>query len=43
MSQLPAICFSLLIVDQNNEKIYERYYEGSDAAREFTRLNNIGH
>merc|ERR1712020_490251 len=38
MSQLPAICFSLLIVDQNNEKIYERYYEGSDAAREFTRL-----
>ena len=38
LTQLPAVCFSLLIVDQNNKKVWERYYEGEDAGREFTKL-----
>ena len=28
----------MLIVDQDNKKVYERYYEGADAGREFARL-----
>ena len=38
LTQLPAVTFSLLIVDQDNKKVYERYYEGEDAGREFARL-----
>ena len=38
LTQLPAVSFSLLVVDQDNKKVYERYYEGEDAGREFTKL-----
>ena len=37
-SVLPAICFSLIFVNQMNEKIYEKNYIGEDAAKYFTEL-----
>jgi hypothetical protein len=34
-SDLPAICFSLIVINNKQEKVYEKYYRGKDAAEEF--------
>ena len=36
LTELPAICFSLLILDEQGEIVYEKYYQGSDAAAYFS-------
>ena len=34
-TNLPAICFSLLIVDNSGKTVFKKYYRGSDAAEKF--------
>ena len=38
LTELPAICFSLLILDEQGEIVFEKYYQGSDAAAYFSKL-----
>ena len=38
LTDLPAICFSLLILDEQGEIVFEKYYQGSDAAAYFSKL-----
>ena len=37
-TDLPAICFSLIILNNEGEKVFEECYLGQDAAQVFTRL-----
>lgn len=37
-SELPAIAFSLLIVDPHNNIVFDHYYCGEDAAKEFIKI-----
>ena len=38
LTELPAICFSLLILDEQGEIVFEKYYQGADAAAYFSKL-----
>ena len=38
ITDLPAICFSLLVIDSEDKIVYESYYEGEDAAAKFVEL-----
>lgn len=38
LTELPAICFSLLILDELGETVFEKYYQGTDAAEYFSKL-----
>ena len=37
-TELPPICFSLIIIDQEGQKIFENVYSGQDAAEVFINL-----
>ena len=37
-SELPAICFSLILINQKNETVFEYLYSGIDSAEHFTNL-----
>ena len=38
MTELPAICFNLLILDEEGATVFEEYYQGADAAAQFSKL-----
>ena len=38
MTELPAICFNLLILDEAGGLVFEEYYQGVDAAAQFSKL-----
>ena len=38
MTELPAICFNLLILDEEGGIVFEEYYQGADAAAQFSKL-----
>ena len=38
ITNLPAICFSFLMIDAEDNIVYEKYYEGEDAASAFVEL-----
>ena len=37
-TELPPICFSLIIIDQEGQKMFEKVYSGQDAAEVFINL-----
>lgn len=37
-TELPAICFSLLVVDNSGKTIYKKYYRGKNAAEKFIEV-----
>ena len=38
VTELPAICFNLLILDEEGSTVFEEYYQGTDAATQFSKL-----
>ena len=36
-SELPAICYSLILINKYGKKVYEKYYVGENAAENFTK------
>ena len=38
VTELPAICFNLLILDEEGSTVFEEYYQGTDAAAQFSKL-----
>ena len=38
VTELPAICFNLLILDEKGTIVFENYYQGVDAAAQFSKL-----
>ncbi len=38
LTELPAICFSLILVNQKNKKVFEAFHTGEDSAEYFTQL-----
>ena len=37
VTELPAICFNLLILDEEGTIVFEEYYQGVDAAAQFSK------
>ena len=38
VTELPAICFNLLILDEEGSTVFEEFYQGLDAAAQFSKL-----
>ena len=38
VTELPAICFNLIILDEEGVIVFEKYYRGLDAAAQFSKL-----
>ena len=37
-TELPAICFSLIVVDSSGKTVFKKYYRGTDAAEKFIEV-----